>query len=84
LNGLSQGFAALSRAFAPFIAGFLWSEFAGIDGESSSWNWPLGPFLTWNVFGTVCIIAFVGSMWIRKPKKIYTDDPEEDVDASID
>jgi hypothetical protein len=83
LNGLSQGFAAFSRAFAPFIAGFLWSEFAGIDDDSPPRSWPLGSFLTWNVFGILCIITFAASLWIRKPKKIDTDDAE-DVEAFID
>jgi MFS family permease len=83
LNGLSQGFAAFSRAFAPFISGFLWSEFADNDDDSPPRNWPVGPFLTWNVFGILCIIAFVGSIWIQKPKKINTDDAE-DIEASID
>jgi hypothetical protein len=72
LNGLAQGFASFARAFAPFIAGFLWSEFADVDPGS----WPLGPYLTWNVFGLVCLLAFWGALWLRKPTGAGDEDVE--------
>lgn len=78
LNGLTQGFGSFSRAFAPFISGFLWSQFAGIDDSSPPRKWPLGPYLTWNVFGIICILTFTASCWLQKPKKLDTDDADDD------
>jgi hypothetical protein len=80
LNGVAQGFASFARAFAPFVAGFLWSEFAGVEDDVPR-MWPLGPYLTWNLFGVICLGAFTASNWIRKPKKIDTDDVD-DVDTN--
>jgi hypothetical protein len=76
LNGLAQGLASLARAFAPFVAGFLWSEFAGVEDDIPR-AWPLGPYLTWNVFGLVGLLAFVGSCWVKKPKKIINEGGDE-------
>ena len=67
LNGLAQGAASLCQTFAPFAAGFLWSEFA--DSESPR-GWPLGPYLSWNLFGVVGIVAFLGSCAIHKPNEL--------------
>ena len=77
LNGLAQGVASFARAFAPFVAGSLWSEFAGVEDQIPR-KWPLGPYLTWNVFGTISLIAFIGSLFLHKPKKVDTDDDESD------
>lgn len=79
LNGLTQGVASFARAFAPFVAGSLWSQFAGVEDQIPR-KWPLGPYLTWNVFGTICLIAFKGSCFLQKPKKNVTDDAD-DVEA---
>ena len=68
LNGVTQGFASFARAFAPFSAGYLWSEFAGVEDTLPPRRWPLGRYLTWNVFGITCLIAFMGSHWLQKPK----------------
>jgi MFS family permease len=76
LNGLAQGFASFARAFAPFVAGFLWSEFSGVDDDVVP-MWPLGPYLTWNVFGLICLVAFIASLWLEKPKRVDTDDAED-------
>jgi MFS family permease len=83
LNGLSQGFGSFSRALAPFIAGFLWSEFAGVDDSGPPASWPLGPYLTWNVFGIICLLAFKGSLWIGKPKRVVDDTNDHDDDDDV-
>lgn len=76
MNGLAQGLASFARAFAPFVAGFLWSEFAGVEDDVPS-SWPLGPYLTWNVFGVVGFIAFIGSCWVQKPKKTASENDDD-------
>ena len=63
------------------MAGFLWSEFAEIDDGEEQQNWPLGASLTWNVFGIVCLVAFAGSCWLRKPPKRDRDEAENDVES---
>ena len=81
LNGLTQGFASFARAFAPFIAGVLWTEFVGLDDSEPPASWPLGPYLTWNVFGSICLVAFTMSLWLRKPKMVEDDigDADEEI-----
>jgi len=68
LNGLTEGFASIARAFAPFIAGFLWGDFAGVEYTLSPQKWPLGPYLTGNDFGIICMSALWGLL-VTKPKK---------------
>ncbi len=72
--------ASLARAFAPFLAGILWSKFACVEDEVRH-GWPLGPFFTWNVFGVICLLGFMGSCFLRKPKMIDRDDMDDDMDG---
>ena len=72
--------ASLARAFAPFLAGVLWSKFAGVEDESPR-EWPLGPFLTWNVFGGICLLGFTGSCLLRKPNKGGNRDDMDDAES---
>lgn len=77
LNGLTHGFASFARAFAPFIAGVLWCEFAGPDDSEPPAAWPLGPYFTWNLFGCICLLAFNMSLWLRKPKRVIYDTSDD-------
>ena len=81
MNGLTQGFASFSRAFAPFIAGFLWSQFAEVDNHEEQKKWPLGASLTWNLFGILCFVSFSLSCWLRTPPKEKTDESADDVES---
>jgi hypothetical protein len=76
--GLAQGVAALAQISAPFSAGFMWRKFA--DGKFPE-QWPLGPYLAWNVFGLIGVLAFVGSCWIQNPAGVDADNGGEEVEA---
>jgi hypothetical protein len=75
--------ASFARAFAPFVGGSLWSEFAGVEDQIPR-KWPLGSYLTWNVFGTISLIAFIGSVFLHKPKRNDADEDELDDSEETD
>jgi hypothetical protein len=76
--GLAQGVTAFAQIFAPFTAGLLWRKFA--DGNFPL-EWPLGQFLTWNVFGLIGLLAFGGSCWIRTPKIVVAENAGDNIEA---
>jgi hypothetical protein len=72
LNGLSAGITMGIQAFGPLFAGLLWS--ASLKNHFPK-PWPLGHFLSWNVFGIICCTAFIGSLWIgkRRERAVHLD-----------
>ncbi|KAI5456456.1 major facilitator superfamily domain-containing protein [Mariannaea sp. PMI_226] len=58
LNGIAQTLSALGRSFGPFVSGGLFTLSSRVQ--------PRGEILTWTLFGGLCLIGWVASLFIKR------------------